>query len=556
MAVPDMIPGEGGEQRATKRERALLAALVVFTVVLRIGLAQADRVIKWDESDYLMLGRNLWAGQGFTTAGYPEVHYTPLVPLVLGAFQQVADDPEVASELAYILFGALLILPYHALARRLYGERVALLASALLAVFPVLAASVLYWGTMSEPLYLVLVYAGLLAAWRATGGRADVGGAGWHALAGLMFALAYLARPEAILYFGLFALWLLAARAARGELRQRRAWAGLLAYVGAFALLALPYIVYLHQHTGQWTFSGKVGVTFDLGAAVIEQDAAAYDIATASLDASGHHIIWFSEERFRGAGMLEAVLADPGGLARRAWANLRLWFGSFFHWRVFPIWALALLPLAWCIEPWDRQRAWRELFLCAALLPPFGFIILHIETRFFAPAFPILLLWVAKGLSHLGVWLRESIANWREGRALAWDEVLRWLPAGLVALYFLLVIPLAVRDGQRSTDTSSREVGRWLAANVPVEARVMSRDVAVAVYARRAWVPSPHAEYAAYLAYARHHQVDYLVITQREGSVLRPALAFLLDGDSPPPELALAHVVEGQQGRTLVYRIR
>ena len=116
------------------RERAILWALVALALVLRVALAQADRVIKWDESDYLMLGRNLFAGQGFTTAGYPEVHYTPLVPVVLGAFQQLTTDPEVASELGYILFGALLILPYHALARRIYGGRVALLASALLAI--------------------------------------------------------------------------------------------------------------------------------------------------------------------------------------------------------------------------------------------------------------------------------------------------------------------------------------------------------------------------------------------------------------------------------------
>lgn len=537
-------------------ERAIVWAVVALALVVRVGLAQADRVIKWDESDYLMLGRNLWSGQGFTTAGYPEVHYTPLVPLVLGAFQQLAADPEVASELAYVLCGALLILPYHALARRLYGRRVALWAAALLAILPALSASVLYWGTMSEPLYLLLVYVGLWAAWRATGDRDTGSGAGWAALAGLMFALAYLARPEAILYFGLFGLGLLGWRAARGALRQGRAWAGLLAYAGAFALLALPYIVYLHQHTGQWTFSGKVGVTFDLGAAVIEQDPAAYDIATASLDASGQHLIWFSEQRFRGPGMLGAVLADPLGLLRRAWANLRLWFGSFFGWTVLPIWALAFLPLAWCAAPWTRQRAGRELFLWAALLPPFGFLILHIETRFFAPALPILLLWLAKGLDQAGQWLQGSLANWRGRPRPLWDGFWRLLPVGLAVLYFALMIPLAVRQGQRGTDFSSRQVGQWLAANTPAEARVMSRDVAVAVYARRAWVPSPHAEYGPYLAYARYHRVDYLVITHREGTVLRPALAFLLDGDNPPPELELAHVAAGQQGQTLVYRIK
>lgn len=531
--------------------------LLILAICWRMILSWHPRVIKWDESDYMMLGRNLFSGQGFTTAGYAEVHYPPLWPALLGMAQLVVNDLEVASEIGYIVFGALLILPLHALAWRMYGRRIALMAVALLLVLPAWAVSVLYWGTMSEPLYLLLIYSGLYALWRALEEEWRAG----YAVGGLLFALAYLTRPEAILYLAVFAAWIVAWRAAQRRLRERATWLGLFAFVGVFALCALPYIIYLRQQTGRWTFSGKVGVTFDLGAAVIEKDPAAYDRATARLDDSGHHIIWFSPQRFQGSGMVETVLGDPLGFVRRVARNARLWVGAFFRQTVFPFIFLVPILLALFQTPWTVERTRRELFLLAAILPPFGFLALHIEVRFFAPLFPILLLWTAKGLDEIGLWLHGTVLAWRaeSGRkpvSCALGGILRALPLACALLFLIALLPVAAQEGQQATDFSYKKVGLWLREHTPLEARIMSRDVAVAVYAERAWVPSPHAEYDAYLAYARYHGVDYVVIGEREATVLRPGLAFLLDEAHPPPELELVHVQESEHGKVLAYRLR
>ena len=545
---------EGRGRQPDGRQRLILVALIALAVATRMGFAQLERVIKWDESDYLMLGRNLLSGRGFTTAGYPEVHYPPLLPVVLGIAQKITSEPEAASELAYIIFGALLILPVHTLARRMYGHGVAQLASILLIFFPALGVSVLYWGTMSEPLYLFLVYCGLYALWRAS----EADGWAYHGLAGLMFGLAYLTRPDAMLYFGILLAAAILWYGLKRRLGEPRVWAGIAAYAGAFALCALPYVIYLYQHTGQLTFSGKVGVTFDLGAAVIEQDPAAYDVATASLDDSGQHIIWFSPERFQSAGMSGHVLSDPLGFARRALANLQLWEGQFFRKSVYPYFALGFVILGLCKQAWTRARTRQELFLLAALLPPFGFLALHIELRFFAPLFPILLLWTAKGLVELGAWLHDTVLNWREWRPMSagWRGALWVLPGCAMAAYLLLMLPVAAREGQRGTDLASKQVGLWLRENAGPKAKVLSRDVAVAVYAERDWAPSPHAGYDAFVDYARFHLVDYIVIGQREVTVLRPDLSFLLAPSAAPPELEWVHAAQTSQGETLVYRLR
>ena len=69
-----------------KREVWVLAASVLVALIVRAFISVlADRVIKWDEPDYLRLGVNLLTGRGFTTSGYPELHYTPLFPIVSAA---------------------------------------------------------------------------------------------------------------------------------------------------------------------------------------------------------------------------------------------------------------------------------------------------------------------------------------------------------------------------------------------------------------------------------------------------------------------------------------
>jgi len=113
-----------------------------------------------------------------------------------------------------------------------------------------------------------------------------------------------------------------------------------------------------------------------------------------------------------------------------------------------------------------------------------------------------------------------------------------------------------VRHGMADFSYGHKEAGLWLKENTPADEAIMSRDLAISLYAQRGFVASPRAEYVEYLDYAARHGADYLVVDERELRVLRPHLAFLLDEDSPPSELEPVFSVMDDKGRTIVYRIK
>jgi hypothetical protein len=102
---------------------------------------------------------------------------------------------------------------------------------------------------------------------------------------------------------------------------------------------------------------------------------------------------------------------------------------------------------------------------------------------------------------------------------------------------------------------SRREAGLWLRENAVADALVMSRDPEVPFYAERRWVASPNEEYAPFIAYVRKRGADYLVVDEREVTVIRPQLGFLLDESSPPGELRRVYTAYDPRGKTIVYEV-
>ncbi|MBC7224824.1 MAG: glycosyltransferase family 39 protein, partial [Anaerolineae bacterium] len=151
----------------SRQDRWLLWGLTAWGLVARAGLASLPRVIRWDEPDYLWLGRSLFSGQGYTIGPFPDLHYTPLLPVLVGPMVRVLPNPEWASAFWYVVLGAALVWPVYGLGRAIFGPSVARGAAVLTACFPALTILPLYWGTMTEPPYLLLLFAGLYAAYRA-----------------------------------------------------------------------------------------------------------------------------------------------------------------------------------------------------------------------------------------------------------------------------------------------------------------------------------------------------------------------------------------------------
>jgi 4-amino-4-deoxy-L-arabinose transferase-like glycosyltransferase len=539
--------------RRNRTEYIAVWGIVLLALAVRVALVLwADRAIRWDEPDYLTLAQNLVTGGGFTVAGHPELHYAPLFPAVAGIFYRLLGDLKLASDAVYVLAGAALVWPFYLLVRQLFGARAALASSLLLALCPALNASVLYWGTMTEPLYLLCVFAGLWFAWLA----AEEGRLGHAVAAGVCFGLAYLTRPEGSFYALLGAAVLLVGIFARRRARSAKAWLSLAGYAAAAILVILPYLVYLHQHTGQWMVSGKLGVTYDIGQAVLARDPAEYDRVTASLDSTGREIIWYSPERFQ-RDLAAELAGSPLEPLRRVWVNLQLLLDVWFDITIFPTLLLVFVGLAWFAQSWDRKRLVAEAYWFAALLPLLAFLPFHVEIRFFAPALPIALAWVGRGALAMGDWAAATLQSLLGTRVLrVWlRRLLVALPTLLVAVAFVGLSILAVRQGERGTDFGHREAGLWLKDHAPADSVLMSRDLAIALYAEREWVPSPRAEMSQFLDYARSHGADYVAVDEREVTVVRPQLKELLHPETAPKGLRLVYQYAGKKGRTLVYAL-
>ena len=544
-----------------RHEAVWLACVVLAALVFRAALASLPRAIRWDEPDYLWLGKSLLTGRGYTIAGAPDLHYTPLLPVLSGAVYLLTHDPELGTSFWYVLLGALVALPVYFLARRTYGQRVALLSAFLVAIFPALSSAVLYWGTMSESLFIFLVYCGLWAAMAAL----DRDQVARLAVVGGLFGLAYLARPEGLVWLVAFAVLCVLTWALKRRPLGRHGLARLAACLAAFALLAAPYALFLYRHSGKWMATGKLGITYNIGQAVLDRDPVLYDKVTASLDAQSGEILWWSKNRLE-EGLVDVFLSDPAAFLRRIWRNAQGMRASVLSSSIFPPFLLAPVVLGWFRTPWSRRRLQHEAILWLGVLPVLSFLPFHVEVRFFSPAFPAMLIWAAAGLRDLGNWLGETVSHWRRDPTRPEDEggrsATRWHLAPLALLVGLLVVYLSfahVRIIQRGSDDLSyahKVAGTWLRGNSPKQAAIMSRDLAISLYAERAFVASPRADYAPYLDYAHRKGATYLVVDEHELRVLRPHLAFLLDDANPPPELEPVFAATDGRGRTIVYRIK
>lgn len=521
------------------RERKALLALAAAAFTFRFALLLLPRVMRWDEPVYLLLGRNLWSGLGFSFSGHPELHHSPLFPLLSGAILKLTGHPEAASDFWYVLLGALLTFPAYGLARRLTSHGGALLAAALVAFFPALTTAVLYWGTMIEPLFLALLYTAVYAVARGL----DRGSPWLFTAAGALTGLAFLARPEGILWMvslegAAFLVWAL-----RGRLRERRTLAALTALPLVFLAVAAPQLLFLRRHTGRWMISGKVGITYEIGRAVETADPVLYDEIVNTLDADGE-IRAASESRYR-RGEAGTAAVKPAEASGRFLRNLGHVLKSSLTSQIFS--ALLLLPAAWWLlrGPWNRRRLEAEILLVAAVAPVASFLAFHVQQRFFAPAFPGLLIWTAAGLQDL--LRRLPAARFRLAAAAA--------VALALAGYAVWADVEIARHGIATSDFGHEEAGLWLKAHTAPDAEVMTQDTAISVYADRGYVFSPRAPLDRFLAYGRRHGATHVVVDETEVTAVRPFLQSLLG--SPPPELEpLWTARDGHVGRTLVLGLR
>jgi 4-amino-4-deoxy-L-arabinose transferase-like glycosyltransferase len=235
--VPQINLHDQQNQIGRRRVNALLlAAILLFSLGLRVDYAWDGRAPVFDAAAYAEIARNLDEDRGFTLgagATQPASNYSPGLPLLAaGAYEVTGGVHERMVRLVLALLGTLAVLFTYLIGRRLSGPGAGLIGAAAIAIYPALLE---YQGMlMGEPLAATLLSAAVLAVLWAGTSRAR-----WL-LPGALFGLLALVRPE---YLGVALLVSLAVlvREIRVDWRRSASKAALL-LVGV-AVVVAPWTV-------------------------------------------------------------------------------------------------------------------------------------------------------------------------------------------------------------------------------------------------------------------------------------------------------------------------
>lgn len=502
----------------SRNHRATLGLIAALGLAAGLGLAlwPPETALQDDDSHYVSSGVNWLSGRGFvSTDGSAETFYPPFYPLVIGLGFWLTGDGETSAQAISFVASVLLLIPLYALASKIFSTRTAAVTVILMAIFP-LHVSYSH-EAMSEALYTLLIITA--SAWFLrlveSGGPRPAGMAGVGGLVGL----AYLTRPEGLLYLPIFLGFIFLRQAGKRCLVEGAA------LVLAFGVLASPYVFYLKQTTGRWLVSGKVqGVYinryFDEEgksanwhralSVVTDERGEVRSVSRTSPDAYPAPTIgtWLKHAGRRAFQLLDEL------------ANLYLPLG----WAFFGAAILATPP--------DPSRRWRLFYLLSLSVPLATVLLNAVERRYLLPTAFVFLAVIAEGI------VRAAEKGTRLWRSRAQSLVLA-LGVGLMAFLFLREITQPMRWGAVAP-VERKAVGIWMRDHLP-PGKVMAVNLTTAFYADMMPERFPHGGLRETLEYARAREVRYLEIAERYRSLHHPEVARLIEHPGSVEGLRLVH---------------
>jgi len=519
--------------RPFRRETLYLATVVAFAGFLRLmAVGLRGEYLGFDESMFIVLGRNLLEGRGYTLNGLSNATFPFGLPLVAGAFYRLTGGARWALNLPTAIFGALGVIPVYIIARDLWDRLTGLSAAILYAGLPALLFLVpfvpygerLYAGTETVFSFFILsaaaVFVRLMRRPTISAGLA----------LGFFSGLSFQVRQDALGYFAVFLVcaWVWASLRA-GRLFHRRAVSAAAAACLVFAVLAAPFLFWVRHVTGRWSLGPRFATTFRMrGAleAVVQEDRwgealEAYfstNEENSQLESPYYGVGDYHRRRFAAGDYDLSAGAVLGGLEP---ANLAR------AWRL--VWRRLLPPGAWVpvlvgvVSAVFERRRRALVFLGAAALPnAFVAMALYVLARFYLVFALGLLFFGARGvdLCARGA-VRLLPRGWRRVRAAAF--VYSVLPLS-IALVFATATIQRARVLSNRYDNFERhlesQVGQFmpvLREVVPPGARVVAFSPVIAARADVTWLALPAESPADIVEYARNRRADFIVLREIDG---------------------------------------
>ncbi len=507
----------------------LAILLVAFGLRLYWRLNQSP-VISGDGAEYVRMAISLRDSHRLLSSwGGPETMYAPFYAVLMAALSSSGMSAEFAGNCIALVSGTALVLMLYLVALYVYGQPAAYFTGILAAIHPLfisLSASI-----YSESVYLTLWITGIYFAIRAL----DSFRMRDFVLAGFVTGLAYLTRPEAFaypLFFGL-AAWTVAIFRNRSFLR---ATSGALLVLGSYGLVALPYVAFLHAHTGQYRLEGKWNINYTIGNRRLE-GVSAWQAGYEVRDDLSMRGPLLDPVRFAAYTPYPHGLGDKLRYVYRSskanWPELYFdlsnpAFGSPF--------LLLLVFLGLFALPWDGDRLAREFVLLTMAL---SVVVLlasahNLEIRYSYPFVPLATIWSGKGFEVMASWFRKTSVSLNA----AWlPEPSRMAAGGVAFLYTLLLLASYFGvDRQLGFKTepgasqSERQAGLWLREHGGSSARISAMAARLPYYARGTLVQFPYANSDVTLRYLDSQKVDFIGLESSYGRYIPTLSEWLKNG--------------------------
>ena len=535
-------------------EGIFLSVCILTAFLLRYFFTPQDYVINGDGAYYTILGERFISGD-FT--GGISAYWSPLYSVLTGFSSLLFTDRDFGGRFVSLVAGSLLIIPAFYLTREFFGRPSAYVGSILLILHPYLIKS--SGWVMTESVYALILTTCVLSGWHAL----SKGNSRGFLITGLLMGLAFLTKPEAIGYLLLILFLTLAAKFVSEKASFARTGLNSLILLLGFSFFFLPYFVYLHQKTGEWTLSQKIAI--NLPAADHEGDLLALtndgrmtmkdrfwadDYETehrSEISAGTPSPSSFSFERFTTAVYI---------LGSKAIAQLIKQLREYFP-TILPI-PLAIFAIAGFIwQSWTRTRAAKEIYLFSFVMCTLlGYAASSVELRYLFPVIPLLIAWSARGIAEFSEWLARTAKSVfptrREVRPVVLEMCVLILLCGWSMPHFFLVLR---QDDITNVPFEEKDAGLWINEHSDqVQPIVISSHITPAFYANARHLYLPKEELSTVVEYSKFRRADYLVFSERRSS---DSAAFLAEKNSALRDLNLVyHDQRNADHEVFIYQLK
>jgi len=460
------------------KESQILLILIGITFGLRLYAVLMAKGIAYDSAAYGFVARDFLKGN-FVKGLSATLH--PFYPLLISLVSFDSTNVEIAGRLISLFFGTLTLIPVFYLVKEVVGQKTAIFSGLFYSFHPylttysgMLLSEATYWGLLTLSVYFF--WMGLKRK-RILGAIAS----------GAFLALAYLTRPEGMGYLFVFLIWIVIYGGVK------KGWFNKFILIGGvflpFFILTYPYMIHIHQETGQWLITKKaVGVQSQL-------------------------LKWDGDEVNPSKGDEKQKPIERNSKILSVSKNIFQYipFTTYHYLRAyqFALWLFLVFGLIRI-----RQREIKgELFLASIVF----FHLFSLSTftpstiRYSVPLIPISVFWAGAGVSEMKKYSNKIKISRSETFIFYF-----------IVLVILIQLPQSLKPERRHRE-ELKTVGLWLKKNIPKDSIIMSNSPFEAFYADREFIllplgipesQTPGKSYHEIIQLAKEKGVNYILVNK------------------------------------------